>query len=61
MLVLCDEDCVNPFPQTQAAGQLDEGLVLAAICSAAMDSNLNCCATLYLCDIHRRYTSRGHE
>ena len=31
------------------------GLVLAAICSAAMDSNLNCCATLYLCDIHRRY------
>lgn len=33
------------------------GLVLAAICSAAMDSNLNCCATLYLCDIHRRYFS----
>lgn len=32
-----------------------KGLVLAAICSAAMDSNLNCCATLYLCDIHRRY------
>jgi SSS family solute:Na+ symporter len=31
------------------------GLVLAAICSAAMDSNLNCCATLYLCDIHVRY------
>ncbi|HTI49731.1 MAG TPA: sodium/solute symporter [Planctomycetaceae bacterium] len=31
------------------------GLVLAAICSAAMDSNLNCCATLYLCDIHLRY------
>lgn len=34
------------------------GLVLAAICSAAMDSNLNCCATLYLCDIHRRYFRR---
>lgn len=31
------------------------GLVLAAVFSAAMDSNLNCCATLYLCDIHRRY------
>lgn len=31
------------------------GLVLAAICSAAMDSNLNCCATLYLCDVHLRY------
>ncbi|HND55102.1 MAG TPA: sodium:solute symporter, partial [Pirellulaceae bacterium] len=35
------------------------GLVLAAICSAAMDSNLNCCATLYLCDIHRRYLRPG--
>ena len=34
------------------------GLVLAAVFSAAMDSNLNCCATLYLCDIHRRYISR---
>ena len=31
------------------------GLVVAAICSAAMDSNLNCCATLFLCDIYRRY------
>ena len=31
------------------------GLVLAAVCSAAMDSNLNCCATLLLCDIYRRY------
>ncbi len=31
------------------------GLVIAAICAAAMDSNLNCCATLSLCDIYRRY------
>lgn len=31
------------------------GLLLAAVCSSAMDSNLNCCATLYLCDIHLRY------
>ena len=31
------------------------GLVLAAICAAAMDSNLNCSATLFLCDIYRRY------
>jgi SSS family solute:Na+ symporter len=31
------------------------GLVLAAICSAAMDSNLNCCATLFLCDVYRRF------
>ena len=35
------------------------GLVLAAVFSAAMDSNLNCCATLYLCDIHRRYLRPG--
>lgn len=31
------------------------GFVLAALCSAAMDSNLNCCATLVLCDLYRRY------
>ncbi|MEX2175877.1 MAG: sodium:solute symporter, partial [Pirellulaceae bacterium] len=31
------------------------GLVIAAICAAAMDSNLNCCATLVLCDLYRRY------
>lgn len=30
------------------------GLVLAALCAAAMDSNLNSMATLYLCDIHHR-------
>jgi SSS family solute:Na+ symporter len=31
------------------------GLVIAAICAAAMDSNLNNCATLVLCDLYRRY------
>jgi SSS family solute:Na+ symporter len=31
------------------------GLVLAAICAAAMDSNLNSSSTLFLCDIYRRY------
>lgn len=31
------------------------GLVLAAICAAAMDSNLNCCATLILRDLYERY------
>jgi SSS family solute:Na+ symporter len=31
------------------------GLVIAAICAAAMDSNLTCSATLFLCDIYRRY------
>ena len=49
------DDAVFPhFIDTQLPLGL-KGLVLAAICSAAMDSNLNCCATLYLCDIHRRY------
>jgi len=31
------------------------GLVIAAVCAAAMDSNLNCSATLFLCDIYKRY------
>ncbi|MFO1019941.1 MAG: sodium:solute symporter [Planctomycetales bacterium] len=31
------------------------GLVIAAIASAAMDSNLNCMATLFLKDIYQRY------
>jgi SSS family solute:Na+ symporter len=31
------------------------GLVIAAICAAAMDSNLNCTATLMLEDLYRRY------
>jgi SSS family solute:Na+ symporter len=35
------------------------GLVIAAICAAAMDSNLNCCATLILCDVYRRYVRPG--
>ncbi len=48
------DDVFPHFLHTQLPTGL-RGLVLAAICSAAMDSNLNCCATLYLCDIHRRY------
>jgi len=31
------------------------GIIVAAICAAALDSNLNCMATLTLCDIYRRY------
>jgi SSS family solute:Na+ symporter len=31
------------------------GLVLAAVCAAAMDSNLNCSATLFLRDLYQRY------
>jgi SSS family solute:Na+ symporter len=31
------------------------GLIVAAICAAALDSNLNCMATLSLCDVYRRY------
>src|SRR3954454_14327225 len=32
------------------------GLVIAAICAAAMDSNLHSCAPLMLEDIYKRYT-----
>lgn len=35
------------------------GLVIAAICAAAMDSNLNCSATLILEDLYRRYFRSG--
>jgi SSS family solute:Na+ symporter len=31
------------------------GLIVAAICAAALDSNLNCMATLVLCDVYKRY------
>jgi SSS family solute:Na+ symporter len=31
------------------------GLVVAGLCAAAMDSNLNCMATLFLRDIYQRY------
>jgi SSS family solute:Na+ symporter len=31
------------------------GLVVAGLCAAAMDSNLNCMSTLFLNDIYRRY------
>jgi SSS family solute:Na+ symporter len=48
------DDVFPHFLHTQLPLGL-RGLVLAAICSAAMDSNLNCCATLYLCDLHKRY------
>jgi SSS family solute:Na+ symporter len=30
-------------------------VIVAAICAAALDSNLNCMATLTLCDLYRRY------
>lgn len=32
-----------------------KGLVLASLCAAAMDSNLNCVATLFLQDLYRKY------
>jgi len=31
------------------------GLVIAGLCAAAMDSNLNCMSTLFLNDVYRRY------
>lgn len=52
-------DAVFPyFIRTQLPVGLT-GLVLAAICAAAMDSNLNCCATLIHCDIYERYFRRA--
>ena len=51
-------DAVFPyFIMTQLPVGLT-GLVLAAICAAAMDSNLNCSATLLHCDIYERYFRR---
>jgi len=35
------------------------GLVIAAIASAAMDSNLNCMATLFLKDVYQRFMNPG--
>ena len=52
-------DAVFPyFIMTQLPVGLT-GLVLAAICAAAMDSNLNCSATLLHCDIYERYFRRA--
>lgn len=48
-------DAVFPhFISTQLPAGL-AGLVIAGLCAAAMDSNLNCMATLFLNDIYRRY------
>src|SRR3990172_3844819 len=52
-------DAVFPhFIMTQLPVGLT-GLVLAAICAAAMDSNLTCSATLLHCDIYERYFRRS--
>jgi solute:Na+ symporter, SSS family len=48
-------DAVFPFFISTELPAGIKGLLLAAICGAAMDSNLNCCATLVLCDIYKRY------
>ncbi|HEX2851725.1 MAG TPA: sodium:solute symporter [Opitutaceae bacterium] len=48
-------DAVFPhFISTQLPSGL-AGLVIAALCAAAMDSNLNCMSTLFLNDVYRRY------
>lgn len=48
-------DAVFPhYISTQLPSGL-AGLVIAALCAAAMDSNLNCMSTLFLNDIYRRY------
>lgn len=48
-------DAVFPhFISTQLPAGL-AGLVIAGLCAAAMDSNLNCMSTLFLNDLYRRY------
>jgi SSS family solute:Na+ symporter len=48
-------DAVFPhFISTQLPAGL-AGLVIAGLCAAAMDSNLNCMATLFLKDVYQRY------
>jgi SSS family solute:Na+ symporter len=48
-------DAVFPhFISTQLPAGL-AGLVIAGLCAAAMDSNLNCMSTLFLNDVYRRY------
>jgi len=48
-------DAVFPhYISTQLPAGL-AGLVIAGLCAAAMDSNLNCMATLFLKDIYQRY------
>lgn len=48
-------DAVFPYYiSTQLPAGL-AGLVIAGLCAAAMDSNLNCMSTLFLQDIYRRY------
>ena len=63
-LPLADPDnAANPFPQKKVFQYFINnvlpvglrGIVIAAIASAAMDSNLNCMATLFLKDVYQRY------
>jgi SSS family solute:Na+ symporter len=46
------------FIYTQLPSGL-KGLVIAAVCAAATDSNFNCIATLFHCDIYKRYWRPG--
>jgi len=48
-------DAVFPYFISHELPAGVKGLILAAICGAAMDSNLNCCATLVLKDLYQRY------
>lgn len=48
-------DAVFPHYISQQLPAGLAGLVIAGLCAAAMDSNLNCMATLFLEDIYRRY------
>lgn len=52
-------DAVFPhYISTQLPAGL-AGLVIAGLCAAAMDSNLNCMSTLFLRDVYQRYWRPG--
>lgn len=52
-------DAVFPYYISRELPAGLAGLVVAGLCAAAMDSNLNCMSTLYLRDLHQRYFNPG--
>jgi SSS family solute:Na+ symporter len=56
--VVAKPDAVFPFYISTQLPPGVAGLVIAGLCAAAMDSNLNCMSTLFLQDIYKRYFRR---
>jgi SSS family solute:Na+ symporter len=52
-------DAVFPYYISTQLPSGIAGLVIAGLCAAAMDSNLNCMSTLFLQDIYKRYFRRA--